>query len=293
MLKGRGTIGDTSDGADFYAGTNIHFGVREHAMAAITNGIALDGTLRSYCGTFLIFSDYLRPSLRLAALMGIPSLFVFTHDSIYLGEDGPTHQPIEQLDALRAIPNVHVFRPADGLETAFAYGWIARHTTGPSLLALSRQKLPSLARSRALTASEFARGAYAVRDPAIPQVVLVASGSEVSLACDAAEKLHAENVSARVVSLPCLELFLAQPEDVRHAVIPIDGPPVVAIEAARGQSLRGLVGTRGFVYGIERFGASAPYTDLAEYFGYTPDRVCERVLEHLRPPGEGARSPSE
>jgi transketolase len=293
ILKGRGTIGDSSGGADFYAGTNIHFGVREHAMAAITNGIALDGTLRPYCGTFLIFSDYMRPSLRLAALMGIPSLFVFTHDSIYLGEDGPTHQPIEQLDALRAIPNVHVFRPADGLETAAAYGWIARHLAGPSLLALSRQKLPALRRARELSREEFARGAYAVRDPANPQVVLVASGSEVSLACDAAEKLHAENVSARVVSLPCLELFLDQPEAVRNALIPPDGPPVVAIEAARGQSLRGLVGTRGFVYGIDRFGASAPYTDLAEFFGFTPDRVCARVLEQLRPPGEGARSPSE
>jgi transketolase len=281
LLKGRGTIGDTEGGADFYAGTNLHFGVREHAMAAITNGIALDGTLRPYCGTFLIFSDYLRPSLRLAALMGIPSLFVFTHDSIYLGEDGPTHQPIEQIDALRAIPNVHVFRPADGLETAFAYGWIARHLTGPSLLALSRQKLPALTRERALTGEEFARGAYALRDPANARVVLVASGSEVSLACDAAEKLRAENVPARVVSLPCLELFEAQPESWRHSLIPPDGPPVVAIEATRGQSLRGLVGSHGLVYGIDRFGASAPYTDLAEFFGFTPDRVCARVLDHL------------
>jgi transketolase len=282
ILKGRGVIGDTSGGADFYAGTNIHFGVREHAMAAITNGIALDGTLRPYCGTFLIFSDYLRPSLRLAALMGVPSLFVFTHDSIYLGEDGPTHQPIEQLDALRAIPNVHLFRPADGLETARAYAWIARHTSGPSLLALSRQKLPALRRARPLTAAEFARGAYAVREAEQPKVVLVASGSEVSLACDAAEKLHAENVPVRVVSLPCLELFLAQPESWRDALIPAEGVPVVAIEAARGQSLRGLVGPHGLVYGIDRFGASAPYTDLAEFFGFTPDHVCARVLEHLR-----------
>jgi transketolase len=289
ILKGRGTIGDTSGGADFYAGTNVHFGVREHAMGAITNGIALDGTLRSYCGTFLIFSDYLRPSLRLAALMGVPSLFVFTHDSIYLGEDGPTHQPIEQLDALRAIPNVHLFRPADGLETAAAYAWIARHTSGPSLLALSRQKLPALRRARPLTAADFARGAYAVRDPEQPKVVLVASGSEVSLACDAAEKLHGESVPARVVSLPCLELFARQPESVRHALVPPDGPPVVAIEAARGQSLRGLVGAHGLIYGIDRFGASAPYADLAEFFGFTPDRVCERVLEHLHASGTGAR----
>ena len=293
ILKGRGTIGDTSGGADFYAGTNIHFGVREHAMAAITNGIALDGTLRPYCGTFLIFSDYLRPSLRLAALMGLPSLFVFTHDSIYLGEDGPTHQPIEHLDALRAIPNVHVFRPADGLETAAAYAWIARHKTGPSLLALSRQKLPALRRTCAVSAAEMARGAYAVRDPANPAVVLVASGSEVSLACDAAEKLAAENVAARVVSLLCLELFDAQPAAWRNELIPCDRLPVIAIEVARGQSLRGLVGTRGLVYGLDRFGASAPYTDLAEFFGFTPDRVCARVLSHLRPPGEGAQSPSE
>ena len=293
ILKGLGTIGDPSGGADFYAGVNIHFGVREHAMAAITNGIALDGVLRPYCGTFLIFSDYLRPSLRLAALMGIPSLFVFTHDSIYLGEDGPTHQPIEHLDALRAIPNVHLFRPADGLETAAAYAWIVRHTTGPSLLALSRQKLPALRRTHSFSSADVARGAYAVRDPANAQVVLVASGSEVSLACDAAEKLHAENVAARVVSLPCLELFNAQPQAWRDQLIPSEGVPVIAIEAARGQSLRGLVGPRGLVYGIDRFGASAPYTDLAEFFGFTPDRVCARVLEHLRPPGEGARSPSE
>ncbi|HKA15283.1 MAG TPA: transketolase [Myxococcota bacterium] len=293
FLKGRGTIGDTSGGADFYAGVNIHFGIREHAMAAITNGMALDGVFRSYCGTFLIFSDYLRPSLRLAALMGVPSLFVFTHDSIYLGEDGPTHQPIEHLDALRAIPNVHVFRPADGLETAGAYAWIARHTTGPSLLALSRQKLPALRRAHAFSPSDVARGAYAVRDPANPVVVLVASGSEVSLACDAAEKLHAENVAARVVSLPCLDLFYEQPMEWRNELVPTDRLPVIAIEAARGQSLRGLAGTRGFVYGLDRFGASAPYTDLAEYFGFTPDRVCSRVLSHLLRPGEGAQSPSE
>ena len=140
ILKGRGTVGQ-GEGEARFAGVNIHFGVREHAMAAITNGIALDGTLRPYCGTFLIFSDYMRPSLRLASLMRVPSIFVFTHDSIYLGEDGPTHQPIEQLDALRAMPGLHVFRPADGVETALCWAWIARQREGPSLLALTRQKL--------------------------------------------------------------------------------------------------------------------------------------------------------
>ncbi len=283
ILKGRGTIGDTSDGADFYAGTNVHFGVREHAMGAVTNGIALDGTLRPYCGSFLIFSDYLRPSLRLAALLGVPSLFVFTHDSIYLGEDGPTHQPIEQLDALRAIPNLPVWRPADGVETAAAFAWAARHTSGPTLFALTRQKLPPLERPAGFRPADVWRGAYAVADPADPQVVLVASGSEVSLACAAAEKLAADRVPARVVSLPCLELFAEQPEAWRRALVPSgDGPPVVAVEAARGQSLHALVGARGLVYGIDRFGASAPYTDLAEYFGFTPDRLRARILEHLR-----------
>ncbi|MEM7409237.1 MAG: transketolase [Myxococcota bacterium] len=282
ILKGQGTIGVTDDGSDFYAGTNIHFGVREHAMGAVSNGIALDGTLRPYCGTFLIFSDYLRPSLRLAALMGLPTMFVFTHDSIYLGEDGPTHQPIEQLDALRAMPNLPVFRPADGIETAAAYAWIARHRKGPGLLALTRQKLPPLPRPAGFQLEDVERGAYVVRAVADPKVVLVATGSEVSLACDAAEKLHADNIPARVVSLPCLELFEQQPAEWRQTLIPRDGTPVVAVEAGRGQSLQGLVGTNGLVYGIDRFGASAPYADLAQFFGFTPDQLCARVTEHVR-----------
>ena len=293
ILKGRGTIGDTSGGADFYAGTNIHFGVREHAMAAITNGIALDGTLRSYCGTFLIFSDYLRPSLRLAALMGIPSLFVFTHDSIYLGEDGPTHQPIEHLDALRAIPNVHVFRPADGPETAAVYAWIARHTTGP---VAPRALAPEAARARALArASRRGRRARRLRGARSRKPPGRAGGERVGglarLRCGR-EAARGERRRARGVAALSRALLRAAGELAQRAD-PDGGGPVVAIEAARGQSLRGLVGTRGFVYGLDRFGASAPYTDLAEFFGFTPDRVCARVLEHLRPPGEGARSPSE
>ncbi|HXK21091.1 MAG TPA: transketolase [Myxococcota bacterium] len=289
ILKGKGFIGEGEGDARF-AGVNIHFGIREHAMAAITNGIALDGTLRSYCGTFLIFSDYLRPSLRLACLMRVPSIFVFTHDSIYLGEDGPTHQPIEQLDALRAIPGIHVFRPADGVETALCWAWIARQREGPSLLALTRQKLKALTRPASFRPEDVWRGGYAVRDPgASTKVVLVATGSEVSLACDAAEKLAAGGIAARVVSLPCLELFLAQPAAYRHALVPEGGPPVVVIEAGRGESLRRLAGTRGLVYGIDRFGASAPYTDLAEFFGYTPDQLSARVQEHLRERSEEAR----
>jgi transketolase len=219
----------------------------------------------------------------------VPSIYVFTHDSIYLGEDGPTHQPIEQLDSLRAIPGMTVFRPADGVETALAWAWIARQKEGPAMLALTRQKLKSLVRPASFRPEQVWQGAYAVRDPgAATQVVLVATGSEVSLACDAAEKLAAGGVQARVVSLPCLELFLAQPAEKRHALIPEQGPPVVAIEAGRGESLRRLAGTRGLVYGIDRFGASAPYTDLAQFFGFTPDQLCARVQEHLRSLGEGA-----
>jgi transketolase len=283
ILKGRGTVGPGgAAGADAFAGGNIHFGVREHAMGAITNGIALDGTFRPYCGTFLIFSDYMRPPIRLAALMGVPSIFVFTHDSIFLGEDGPTHQPIEQLDALRAIPNLAVWRPADGIETAMAWSWIAHHTEGPALLALSRQTLRALKREAPFQNDDVLRGAYCVQDPgAATRVVLLATGSEVSLACDAAGKLRAEGTLARVVSMPCVSLFLAQPADYQRRLIPDDDTLVVAIEAARGESLRRFVGRRGLVCGMDRFGASAPYTALAEEFGFTPDAIAARVRQHL------------
>jgi transketolase len=289
LLKEGGTLGSSEGGADPFAGANIYFGVREHAMGAVTNGIALDGTLRPYCGTFLVFSDYMRPAIRLAALMRAPSIFVLTHDSIYLGEDGPTHQPIEQLDALRAIPGLTLFRPADGVETAMVWAWIARNARGPVLLALSRQKVKALQRAAAFRDEDVWKGGYAVRDPgADTRVVLLASGSEVALACAAAEKLDTDSIPARVVSLPSLELFLDQPEAYQRALLPDDGTPIVAIEAARGESLRRLVGGAGLVYGIDRFGASAPYADLAEHFGFTPDCVWSRVQEHLRTVGDRA-----
>jgi transketolase len=284
ILKGRGIVGPgAGDGEDPFAGANIHFGVREHSMAAITNGIALDGSFRPYCGTFLIFSDYMRPSLRLSALMGVPSIFVFTHDSVFLGEDGPTHQPIEQLDALRAIPNFRVFRPADGVETALSWAWIAQHATGPAMLALTRQKVPALERRAPFAPEDVWRGAYPVVDPGKEtRVVLVATGSEVALACQAAAKLSADGLAARVVSMPCVELFLEQPAEYRRGLIPEDDTPVVAIELGRGESLRRFAGSRGLVYGIDRFGASAPAASLAEFFGFTPDRLAARVLEHVR-----------
>jgi transketolase len=274
-----GTIGQ---GEDPFAGANVHFGVREHAMAAITNGIALDGTFLAYAGTFLVFSDYMRPSLRLAALMRARSTFVFTHDSIFVGEDGPTHQPIEQLDALRAIPGLTVIRPADAVEAALAWAWVVTGARGPVALALTRQTVPALKRQTALTAEAVARGAYVLRDTAgEPDVVLVASGSEVSLACEAAALLSSDGIAARVVSAPSLELLAAQPAAWRDELLP-NGVPLVAVEAGRGESWRGLVGREGLVYGIDRFGASAPYKKLAEHFGFTPDALAKRVREHLR-----------
>jgi transketolase len=282
ILAGKGTVGSDAEG-DPFAGVNLHFGVREHAMAAITNGIALDGTLRPYCGTFLIFSDYMKPAIRLSALMKVPSVFVFTHDSIYLGEDGPTHQPIEQIDALRAMPGMPIFRPADGLETAMSWAWVARNVNGPAALSLTRQKVKALERPSGFQNEDVWRGAYTVREAeGEAQVVIVASGSEVSLACDTAEKLGAERVPARVVSLPSLELFLEQDEAYQRSIIPRDDTLVVAVEAAKGDTLHRLIRGEGFVYGIDRFGASAPHTDLANFFGFTPDKLCARILEAVR-----------
>ena len=224
----------------------------------------------------------MRPSIRLAALMGREDVFVFTHDSIFLGEDGPTHQPIEQVDSLRAIPGLTLWRPADGVETAMAWAWAAEHRDGPTVFSLTRQGVKALPHTSDFTLDDVLRGGYAVKEPGEPaQVVLVASGSEVGLACDAEEKLRAEGISARVVSLPCLEVFLAQPEAYRRTLLGDGSTPVVAVEAGVGESLRRLVGARGIVYGIDRFGASAPTPDLAEEFGFTPDQLAGSVIEHL------------
>jgi transketolase len=281
-IEGAGDVGPAAgEGADPFAGRNLHFGIREHAMAAITNGIALDGTFLPYAGTFLIFSDYMRPSLRLAALMRARSTFVFTHDTIFLGEDGPTHQPIEHLDALRAIPGFTVFRPADGVETALAWAFAAQRARGPVAIVLTRQKLAAIARPAGFRLEDVWRGGHAVRECAAPDVVLVATGSEVVLACAAADLLAAQDRAVRVVSLPCLELFLEQPEAWRRELVPGHRVPVVAVEAARGGSLFPVVGSRGLVYGLGRFGASAPFGALAEEFGFTPDALAAAVRGHL------------
>jgi transketolase len=252
-------------------------------MGSIANGMSLDGTFLPYVATFLVFSDYMRPAIRLASLMKLRVVYVFTHDSIFLGEDGPTHQPIEHLDALRAIPGLTVFRPADGLETAMAWAWALEQAQGPVALALTRQALPPLARADGADPKQIWSGGYLLRATSgKPDVVLAATGSEVSLAVDAAEKLAAQKVAARVVSLPSLDRFAEQPDAVRHALLPNDGTPIVAVEMGRGESFWRHIGSRGLVYGIQTFGASAPQSQLAGRFGFTADALAARVLEHIR-----------
>lgn len=283
IVSGVGIVGPgAGQGVDPFAGRNIHFGVREHAMGAIANGMALDGTFIPYCGTFMIFSDYMRPAIRLAALMKTRTLFVFTHDSIFVGEDGPTHQPIEQLDSLRIVPGLTVFRPADGVETAMAYAYALEEAKGPILLSLTRQGVPALERPASFDPMDVWAGAHVVCEPsAKADVVLVATGSEVGLAVEAAKELSQGGMGARVVSMPCVSLFLEQSEDAQDAIIPDDGTPIVAIEAGRGETLRRFLGRRGLVIGMESFGASAPYTALAEHFGFTATQVAARVKAHV------------
>jgi transketolase len=263
-----------------YAGRFIHYGIREHAMAAAMNGMALHGGVIPYSGTFLVFSDYCRPSIRLAALMGERVIHVMTHDSIGLGEDGPTHQPVEHLAALRAIPNLYVFRPSDTVETIECWQ-IALETRGtPSVLALTRQNLPQL-RNAADSTNKCAAGAYeVVAAGGKAQVSLFASGSEVPLAVEAQKLLAARGIAARVVSVPCFELLFAQSEDQRRAIIG-DAPIKVGIEAAIRQGWDAIIGSNGIFIGMDGFGASAPAKDLFKHFGITADHVVAAVQGRL------------
>ena len=260
---------------DWY-GRIVHFGIREHAMGAILNGMALGGLTRPYAGTFLVFSDYMRPSVRLAALMGLPCTFVWTHDSIGLGEDGPTHQPIEQLSSLRAVPNLDIVRPADAVETVGAWRAVLQQhcqvPTRPVGLALTRQNVPVLAET---DADAVARGGYVVREAAggSPDVLIMATGSEVAIALDAASTLAADGVGARVVSMPSLEWFDAQPAEYRDSVLPPHVRARVSIEAGVAQSWYRLLGDHGRAVSLEHFGASADYATLFDKFGITADAV--------------------
>ena len=264
-------------------GRNLHFGIREHAMGAIMNGIALHGGTRPYGGTFLIFSDYMRPAVRLAALMRTDAYYVWTHDSIGLGEDGPTHQPVEQLAALRAIPGVSIIRPADANETAAAWRAALLYPESPKGLALSRQNLPVLPGTKEHATEGVARGAYVLvaGSKPVPDVILLGTGSEVQIAVEAAERLEQEGIAARVVSVPCLDWFAEQDADYQEAVLPQAVTARVSVEAGLALSWWRLLGSHGRAVSLEHFGASAPYQKLFEEFGITTDAVVAAAHDSL------------
>jgi transketolase len=276
-------------------GRTLHFGIREHAMGAICNGIALHGLTRPYGGTFLVFSDYMRPAVRLAALMGAPVTFVWTHDSIGLGEDGPTHQPVEHLWALRAIPGLDVVRPGDANETAVAWQTILGHTDRPAGLCLTRQALPVVDRSGAgpdgqatgegglASAAGTARGGYvlAEADGGSPRAILVATGSEVPIALAARDELQRDGIATRVVSMPCLEWFAEQDQAYRDSVLPPAVRARVSVEAGIALGWHAITGDIGENISLEHFGASAAYEKLYEEFGITPGRVAEAARASL------------
>jgi len=274
-------VGDFQAG--HYDSRNLRFGVREHGMGGILNGIALHGGLIPYGGTFLIFADYMRPAIRLASLMRLKVIYVFTHDSVGLGEDGPSHQPVEHLAGLRAIPNLTVLRPCDASETVEAWRFFLGSKGGPVALALTRQAVPVLDRTRFASAEGLYRGAYVLSDPAEgnPEVILIGTGSEVHLTLEAAKRLEEKGIRPRVVSMPSWELFEIQPEEYRAHVLPPHIRARLAVEAGVAQGWDRYVGEEGEIISMDRFGASAPYKKLFENFGFTADRVVEKALKLL------------
>ena len=263
-------------------GRNFAWGIREHAMGSVMNGMALHGGLRPYGATFLIFSDYMRPAIRLAALMELPTIYIFTHDSIGLGEDGPTHQPVEQLAALRAIPNLSVIRPGDAAETAEAWRLAISRTDGPTALVLTRQKLPVFDRTGLGPAAEARKGGYVLFDPpGGPEAILIATGSELHLAFDAARRLSDEGIRVRVVSLPSWDHFRAQPAEYRESVLPASVRARVSIEAAARFGWLEWVTGDGEMIGLDHFGASAPAERIFQEFGFTVDAAMAAVRRVL------------
>ena len=268
--------------AKSYAGRNLHFGVREHAMGAITNGLSLS-KLRPFAAGFLIFSDYGRTPIRLAALSEIPLIYIFTHDSIGVGEDGPTHQPIEQIASLRAVPNLVVLRPGDANEVAEAYRYAVQEKFHPVVLALSRQALPTLDRTKFAPASGTTKGGYVLADAIAgkPDVILVATGSELPICVEAYEKLKADGVNVRLVSLPSWELFEKQSKEYRDSVLPPAVTARVCVEMASTFGWERYAGTTGVIIGMHTFGASAPLKDLQKHFGFTTEAVVKAALGQL------------
>jgi transketolase len=263
-----------------YGGRNTHYGVREHAMAAAMNGMALHDGVIPFGGTFFVFTDYCRPSIRLAALMKVPSIFVMTHDSIGLGEDGPTHQPVEHLASLRAMPNVLVLRPGDANEVSYAWKLALENAEGPTVLVLTRQNIPTFERTPDNPASLSEKGGYVLFDSenAAPDAILIGTGSELHLAVSAQKELKTKGVDARVVSMPSWELFAQQSDDYKRSVLPASVTNRVAVEAGSSFGWERYVGAEGKVIGIDTFGESAPYQDLYEHFGITVQRVVEAVV---------------
>ncbi len=274
-------MGDFS--AENPLGRNIHFGVREHAMGALLNGMAYHGGLLPYGGTFLIFSDYMRPSIRMASLSGLQVIYVFTHDSICLGEDGPTHQPVEQLSSLRLIPNLWVIRPADANETAIAWQMAIERKEGPTALILTRQKVPLLDRSKYPSPEGIKKGAYILLDcEGLPHIILLASGSEVHPTLKAGELLTEEGYKVRVINMASFEAFEVQEEEYKRFLLPAEVKRRVAVEAGRGLCWYKYVGVEGLVIGMEGFGKSAPGDILMDHFGFTPEKIVRRIKEHFK-----------
>ncbi len=280
-IKGEGAFG-----VDGRANRYLHFGVREHAMGAVLSGMALHGGVIPYGGTFLVFSDYMRPAIRLAAMMGLRVIYVFTHDSIGLGEDGPTHQPVEHLAALRAIPNLTLIRPADANETRQAWLFALAHKEGPTALALTRQAVPTLDRSTLAPASGLQRGAYVLADlgKGKPEIILMASGSEVAIILEAGKRLAARGRRVRLVSFPSWEIFARQSAAYQRRVLPPEVKARIAVEAGRSLGWERWVGEQGIVIAVDRFGASAPYQELFRQFGLTPEAVLRAARRLLAKP---------
>ena len=262
--------------ADNYNGSYIYYGIREHAMAGVMNGLVLHGGIRAYGGTFLVFSDYCRPSIRLAALMNIPVIYVMTHDSIGLGEDGPTHQPVEHLAALRAIPNLKVIRPCDIIETIESWE-IALETKSPTVLALTRQSLPTFKR-KSYDKNMVNKGAYVIKNHSDYHASIFASGSEVEIAVEASNKLEEKNINLRVVSFPSMELFENQDENYKKEIL--GEKPLFAVEAGVINGWEKYINFKNFI-GMGSFGASGPYKDVYKRFGITSDNICEKIQLQL------------
>ena len=293
-LKDKGNFGDASiahgdmqgsaDGGWNFSGRNIQFGVREHAMASISNGMAAHGGIVPFCSTFLIFSDYMRPAIRLAALMKLNVIYVFTHDSIAVGEDGPTHEPVEQLASLRAIPNLTVIRPADANETAVAWQLAIESVDAPVALILTRQSLPTLDRKKYASAAGVRHGAYVLceADTESPDMLLIATGSEVNLIVEAQQLLRKQNISVRVISMPSWELFEAQTQEYKDSIILPSVKERIIVEAGVSQGWHKYAGESGKIMSVDTFGASAPGDVVQRMFGFTVSAVCEHAMTMLK-----------